>query len=450
MQTTLATEYKNTTEGREAESILRKCVHCGFCTATCPTYQLLGDELDSPRGRIYLIKQTLEGETPTAKTQLHLDRCLTCRNCETTCPSGVQYGRLIDIGRQIVEEKVKRPYHQQIIRWSLRKGLTSSLFGYAMTVGQSVRPLLPSFLKAKIPKRTRSVRPKNIPLVSSAQDLEQLKRRETVTAKVDATSDATADGQPRRQVLLLAGCVQPAMAPNINAATANVLEAMGVQVLYAKGAGCCGALSHHLNAQEAALDQMRNNIDAWWPLLQSGVEALVMTASGCGVSVKEYAHLLSCDPNYAGKAIIVSNATQDLSEWMTAQGAAVTKLKSRLSSLKIQEKGLQAYHPPCTLQHGQGIKEGVPKLLTDLGFDVQMASQESHLCCGSAGTYSVLNPNLANTLKLRKLEQLESLNPRGLLSANVGCIAHLQSGTGLPVQHWVELIDAALELPLPG
>lgn len=437
MQTTLADEFKNTLEGQEAESILRKCVHCGFCTATCPTYQLLGDELDGPRGRIYLIKQTLEGQAPTVKTQLHLDRCLTCRNCETTCPSGVQYGRLIDIGRNIVEGKVKRAYSQQFVRWMLRKGLTSPVFSYALRVGQVVRPLLPSLLKAKIPEYAPSVRAKNIPVVFNPQELEKLQEASLQGTEPSVVTPA------RRQVLLLAGCVQPAMAPNINKATANVLEAMGVQALYAGGAGCCGALSHHLNAQEAALEQMRRNIDAWWPLLQSGVEALVMTASGCGVSVKEYAHLLAHDKQYANKALEVSRVTMDLSEWMM-QNQEFLKLKNKLNASKIQDYGLQAYHPPCTLQHGQKIKEGVQNFLIDLGFKVSMASKESHLCCGSAGTYSVLNPTLANTLKERKLNHLESINPKGILSANVGCITHLQSGSALRVQHWIEMIDECL------
>lgn len=433
MQTTLAAEFKNTREGQEAESILRKCVHCGFCTATCPTYQLLGDELDGPRGRIYLIKQTLEGQTPSQKTQLHLDRCLTCRNCETTCPSGVQYGRLIDIGRQIVEKKVARSPIQQTLRWMLRRGLTSPLFGYAMRVGQGVRPLLPSLLKSKIPLRTRSLQETSIPVVSSLEQLHSLQHSLKPSEK------------PLRRVLLLAGCVQPAMAPNTNNATAKVLQAMGVQTLYAQGAGCCGALAHHLNAQDEALMQMRNNIDAWWPLLESGVEAIVMTASGCGVSVKEYGHLLAHDKEYASKALAVSNATKDLSQWMMEQAELVLSLKTKLNPTKIQEQGLQAYHPPCTLQHGQQIKEGVPKLLDGLGFKVAMASQESHLCCGSAGTYSVLNPSIANTLKERKLGHLQALNPKGILSANVGCITHLQSGSKLHVQHWIEMIGACLE-----
>ena len=435
MQTTLAPEFQNTLAGQEAEAILRKCVHCGFCTATCPTYQLLGDELDGPRGRIYLIKQTLEGEAPTAKTQLHLDRCLTCRNCETTCPSGVQYGRLVDIGRSIVEKKVKRTRFEHLLRWALREGLTSPLFGYAMRLGQWARPVLPSLLKAKIPLLQESVRTKKIPLISSLQEL------------IDLDGPSVQTTRFSRKVLLLAGCVQPAMAPNINKATANVLEAMGVQTLYAEGAGCCGALSHHLNAQEAALAQMRRNIDAWWPLLQEGVEALVMTASGCGVSVKEYAHLLAHDKEYATKALDVSNATKDLSEWIIAQTNEIPKLKEKLMGDKVREQGLQAYHPPCTLQHGQQIKEGVQSLLTALGFDVAMATQESHLCCGSAGTYSVLNPSIANTLKERKLGHLLALKPKGILSANVGCISHLQSGATLPVRHWIEMIDSSLLKP---
>ena len=445
MQTTLAPEFKNTRQGQEAESILRKCVHCGFCTATCPTYQLLGDELDGPRGRIYLIKQTLEGETPTEKTQLHLDRCLTCRNCETTCPSGVQYGRLIDIGREIVEQKVKRSPVQQLLRWLLKTGLTSPIFGHAMRVGQWVRPLLPSVLKAKVPKRVTSVRTTPIPYVFSREDLQRVQLNPPIqSTQLTPTDSPSVKAAPRRQVLFLAGCVQPAMAPNINKAAANVLETMGVQVLYAQSAGCCGALSHHLNDQAQALNQMRRNIDAWWPLLEAGVEALVMTASGCGVSVKEYAHLLAHDEGYAAKARVVSNATLDLSEWMLAQSSELSTLKQKLSASKVAGQGLQAYHPPCTLQHGQGIKEGVPKLLTSLGFDVAMSTQESHLCCGSAGTYSVLNPSIGNALKERKLAHLGALNPKGILSANVGCISHLQSGTEQSVQHWFEMVSACL------
>ena len=432
MQTNLAPEFLNTPQGEEAESILRKCVHCGFCTATCPTYQILGDELDGPRGRIYLIKQTLEGAEPTEKTQLHLDRCLTCRNCETTCPSGVQYGRLLDIGREIVESKVKRPWHQKIIRHSLRVSLTSPLFGVAMRLGQFVRPFLPQFIKVKVPILKANHHNTTIPLVSDLGQLESNK------------SFSSGFNQHEGRVLLLAGCVQPSMAPNINLATARVLGAMGVQVLYAQGAGCCGALSHHLNAQEEALEQMRRNIDAWWPLLEGGVEALVMTASGCGVSVKEYGHLLAHDAKYSIKASKVAASTLDLSEWMESRPEQLRALKQKLDATKIKQQGLQAYHPPCTLQHGQKLKDNVQNVIGYLGFDLKITNQEAHLCCGSAGTYSVLNPEIANNLKSRKLGHLESLKPKAILSANIGCITQLQSGTELPVNHWIELIDDCL------
>ena len=406
MQTELAPEFQGTPEGQEAEAILRKCVHCGFCTATCPTYQLLGDELDGPRGRIYLIKQVLEGEQPTRATQLHLDRCLTCRNCETTCPSGVQYGHLVDIGRKIVDEKVPRPAMEKAVRWTLKEGLPSPLFAPAMKLGQSLRGLLPASLRAKVPE---------------PQDPGLWPTREHA-----------------RKVLLLAGCVQPAMAPNINAATARVLDAAGIQCVVPPAAGCCGAVKFHLNDQEGGKAQMRANIDAWWPHVEAGeVEAIVMNASGCGVTVREYGHTLAHDPAYAEKARRISALTRDLSELLPD---LVPPLKARVRA----PEGVVAYHPPCTLQHGQKLKGGVETHLRQLGFDVQVARNESHLCCGSAGTYSVLQPELAYQLRDRKLEHLSQLQPRAVASANIGCITHLQSGTALPVRHWVEWLDAAL------
>ena len=413
MQTKLAPEYQNTPEGREAEAILRKCVHCGFCTATCPTYQLLGDELDGPRGRIYLMKQVLEGATPTRKTQQHLDRCLTCRNCESTCPSGVQYGHLVDIGRKLVDAKVPRPMGEKVVRWALKEGLPSPLFAPAMKLGQTVRGLLPETLRAKVP------------------------------APQDAGSWPTRTHA--RKVLMLAGCVQPAMSPNINSATARVLDACGIQSVVAPKAGCCGAVKFHLNDQEGGTAQMRANIDAWWPLVESGeVEAIVMNASGCGVTVKEYGHILQHDKTYADKAARISALTKDLSEFMPA---LLPQLKSGIRPEAIQAAGLQAWHPPCTLQHGQQLKGGVEALLVQLGFQVKTAASESHLCCGSAGTYSVLNPDLSKQLRDRKLGHLQALQPEGILSANIGCITHLQSGCGTPVRHWVELLDEALDRP---
>jgi glycolate oxidase iron-sulfur subunit len=406
MQTHLSPEFANTPDGREAEAILRRCVHCGFCTATCPTYQILGDELDGPRGRIYLIKQVLEGETPTRRTQLHLDRCLTCRNCESTCPSGVEYGHLADIGRRIVEEKVPRGAGAKALRWALKEGLTSPLFGPAMKLGQAVRPLLPKALKNKVP------------------------------AKQDAGRWPTRE-HPRK-VLLLAGCVQPAMAPNINSATARVLDAAGIQTLVAPEAGCCGAVKFHLNDQAGGLAQMRANIDAWWPAIESAqVDAIVMNASGCGVTVAEYGHHLRHDAAYAAKARRVSELTRDLSQLLP-------ELVAALRGKVRPPAGLLAFHPPCSLQHGMKLRGGVEQQLGELGFQVRVATAESHLCCGSAGTYSVLHPQYATELRDRKLGNLGELQPQAIISANMGCITHLQSGTSTPVRHWVEVLDEAL------
>ena len=413
MQTNLAPEFKNTAEGLEAEAILRKCVHCGFCTATCPTYQLLGDELDGPRGRIYLIKQVLEGEVPTRKTQMHLDRCLTCRNCETTCPSGVQYGHLIDIGRKLVDERVERPLVESTLRWALKEGLPSPLFAPAMALGQAVRGLLPASLKNKVPVRQ--------------------------SAGVWPTR------RHARKVLILEGCVQPAMMPNINAATARVLDAAGIQTVTAAKAGCCGAVKFHLNDQDGGKAEMRRNIDAWWPHIEAsdasaeatGVEAIVMNASGCGVTVKDYGHILQGDPQYAAKAARISALTRDLSELLPDM---VEALRAKVSA----KAGQIAFHPPCTLQHGQKLRGGVEEHLGKLGFQIKTASCEAHLCCGSAGTYSVMQPDIAYQLRDRKLGNLADMKPEVIASANIGCITHLQSGTETPVRHWVEVLDAAL------
>jgi len=410
MQTDIAPEFAGTADGQEAEAILRKCVHCGFCTATCPTYQLLGDELDGPRGRIYLIKQVLEGHAPTRATQLHLDRCLTCRNCETTCPSGVQYGNLVEIGRRIVDGRVPRPAGERALRWTLKEGLTSPAFGPAMKLGQTVRAALPAALRAKLP-------------AAAPKGAQRWPTRE----------------HPRK-VLLLLGCVQPAMMPNVNSATARVLDAAGIQTLVADEAGCCGAIRLHLDDRAGALDHMRRNIDAWWPMVQSGaVEAIVMNASGCGVTVKEYGHTLAHDPDYAKKASRIADLTRDLSELLPD---LVPALKAKVTTSTT--KARIAFHPPCTLQHGQRLRGGVEAAMNALGFDLAVANNEAHLCCGSAGTYSVLQPALATALRDRKLANLNELAPTTIVSANIGCIQHLQSGTSTPVRHWVELLDEAL------
>ena len=412
MQTTLAPEYQNTPDGLAAEAILRKCVHCGFCTATCPTYQLLGDELDGPRGRIYLMKQVLEGAEPTRKTQMHLDRCLTCRNCETTCPSGVDYGHLVDIGRKLVDAKVPRPAGESAVRWALKEGLPSPLFGPAMKLGQLVRPMLPAALKAKVPAR---------------QDAGSWPKRSHA-----------------RKVLMLQGCVQPAMAPNINNATVRVLDAVGIQTLVAAKAGCCGAVKFHLNDQDGGKAEMRANINAWWPLVESGVEAIVMNASGCGATVKDYGHILQNDPDYAEKARRISALTRDLSELLPVIVKALQTYHPTLHTRIATQAPKLAFHPPCTLQHGQKLKGGVEQFLGELGFDITVAANEAHLCCGSAGTYSVLQPELSYQLRDRKLGHLAQVKSDVIVSANIGCITHLQSGTTTPVKHWVEVLDAVI------
>jgi glycolate oxidase iron-sulfur subunit len=405
MQTNLADFIRHTPEGQEAAEILGKCVHCGFCTATCPTYQLLGDELDGPRGRIYLIKQVLEGVRPTEKTQLHLDRCLTCRNCETTCPSGVQYGRLVDIGRKVVEEQVPRPLPARLVRRALKAGLTSPLFGPAMKLGQLARPFMPASLKAKVP----------------------------------APQDAgVTPGTPhRRKMLLLAGCVQPAMLPNINAATLRVFDALGIELVIPAAAGCCGAIRYHLNDHDGGLRDARANIDAWWPHLEAGCEAIVMNASGCGAQVREYGHMLRNDPAYTVRAERISELTRDVAEVLPSMAEAIR------ARLKSASNGRVVFHSPCTLQHGQQVRGEVERLLASLGAEVAPVG-ESHFCCGSAGTYSVLQPELAYRLRDRRLGHLEAPGPEVILSANIGCIAHLQSGTERPVQHWIEWLDARL------
>jgi glycolate oxidase iron-sulfur subunit len=416
MHTELAPEYAGSADGLAAAAILRKCVHCGFCTATCPTYQLLGDELDGPRGRIYLMKAVLEGALPTRKTQAHLDRCLTCRNCESTCPSGVSYGQLLDIGRKLVDAKVARPVSERTLRWILKEGLPSPLFAPALKLGQLLQPLLPGVLKKKVP------------------------------ARQDAGHWPT--DTHARKVLLLAGCVQPAMTPNINNATARVLDAAGIQTIVADNAGCCGAVKFHLNDQEGGKQQMRANIDAWWPHLGE-VEAIIMNASGCGVTVKEYGHLLQDDPAYAAKAARVSELTRDLSEWLPELSSL---LADKVQRKRAAQAGTIAFHPPCTLQHGQQLRGGVEKYLGQLGFNIRVTGAESHLCCGSAGTYSVLNPDLSGQLLERKLDHLNSTfgteKPDLIVSANMGCITHLQSATTTPVRHWVEVLDQALQKAL--
>jgi glycolate oxidase iron-sulfur subunit len=409
MQTTLSPEFSGTAQGESAEAILRTCVHCGFCNATCPTYQLLGDELDGPRGRIYLIKQLLEGGEAGRSTQLHLDRCLTCLNCETTCPSGVEYGKLVSIGRDLVEARVPRPWVERMQRWMLREGLTSRLFGPALKFAQLVRGLVPTALRHHVPARSDHPHGQ---IVAASTHL--------------------------RKVLLLAGCVQPALRPNINRATVRVLDACGIETVVAAAAGCCGAVREHLSDVAGHLVNARRNIDAWWPLLESGgVDAIIMNASACGLAVKHYGEALRGDLEYRERAARVSAVARDLSELLPEMAV---HLKGKIRPFA----GRVVFHPPCTLQHGQRLRGGVEAELEALGFEVRLAPSESHLCCGSAGTYSVLQPLLAKELRDRKMAQLLATEPQRIASANIGCIQHLQSATTLPVQHWIELLDDAL------
>jgi glycolate oxidase iron-sulfur subunit len=399
MQTALAEFIKDTPEGREANAILRACVHCGFCTATCPTYQLLGDELDGPRGRIYLIKQVLEGHAVTARTQLHLDRCLTCRACETTCPSGVKYGRLADIGRKIVDKHVSRPLFERLQRWGLRAVLPyTSRFATLLRLGKALRPLLPSKLKRSI----------------------------VITEPAGSWPTA----RHARRMLVLDGCVQSALAPAINAAAARVLDRLGISLVRTPGAGCCGALSYHLTAQEEGLDFMRRLIDTWWPQIEGGAEAIVMTASGCGAVVKEYGHLLRDDPLYAEKAARVAAMTRDIAEVLAT---------ADLSVLSCHQRRV-AFQSPCTLQHGQQLNGVVEEVLGKLGFTLTPVP-DAHLCCGSAGTYSILQERLSQQLLANKLKALQSGGPELIATANIGCLAHMQNETRIPVVHWIELLD---------
>lgn len=414
MEAHLADAIKSTPDGIEAESILRACVHCGFCNATCPTYQLTGDELDGPRGRIYQIKRVLEGEAPGASTQLHLDRCLTCRNCETTCPSGVKYGRLLDVGRAAVAERVARAAAQRWQRNFLRFALTRhGLFDPAVRLGRALRGVLPQSLRAKLaPARDAGPWP---------------------------------PARHARRVLLLNGCVQPALMPSIDAATARVLDACGVEALVAPESDCCGAIDFHLDAHAAAQTRARRNIDAWLPRLDDGVEAIVINASGCSAMVKDYAHLLRGDPQYADKARRVADATRDLAEYLPP---LLEPLLARQRAAPPDTPRRIAFHPPCTLQHAQKITGAVERLLGAFGAEL-VPIAEAHLCCGSAGTYSILQPAFSQALRDRKLENLQRHGPAMILSANIGCLAHLETAAKIPVRHWIEWIDARLRADAP-
>ncbi len=404
MQTHLADFIKDTEAGREADAILRKCTHCGFCLANCPTYRLLGDELDSPRGRIYQIKQVLEGETPTDSIQLHLDRCLTCRACETTCPSGVEYGRLVDLGREIVEQQVPRTGMPKLLRGALRAVLPRpQLFSALLTMGRIARPVVPGVLKKKIrPKRAAPAWP------------------ESQTHS--------------RFVLMLEGCVQPALEPPINPQTAQILDALGIGIQRIPEVSCCGAIDQHLGAPDAAKARIKANIDAWWPAIEAGAEAIVVNASGCGAQVKDYGHLLADDAAYAQKAARVTELAVD----------PIELLESNADQLAPADDAPRriAFQTPCTLQHAQKLGGRVDALLARIGFELTPVP-DSHICCGSAGTYSVLQPELSDKLRQQKLENLATGKPEMIATANIGCLTHLDEASDIPVRHWLELIKVA-------
>ncbi len=412
MQTFISDQNKNTAEGKEADRILRKCVHCGFCSATCPTYQLKGDELDGPRGRIYLIKNLLEGNEASKETQTHLDRCLTCRACETTCPSGVEYGHLLDIGRQISERETSRSFKDKTIRYLLGKIIPDQkLFSGLLKVGQFFRSVLPHDLAKNIPDKKE-------------------------------VSDRWPSSQHKRKMLILEGCTQPALTPSTNIATAKILDALEISLIRESEAGCCGAVNQHLSQTEDAAKHIKRNIDAWMPHIgtaeKPGIEAIVITASGCGTMVKDYGYLLRNDPTYAEKAKRVSELCLDLVE-------VIEKEDHSLLNLKENNQEKIVYQSPCSLQHGQKLAGNVESLLTSFGYELS-AVKDGHLCCGSAGTYSILQSEMADQLRESKLKNLTTDQPEVILTANIGCQQFLQQKTDVPIMHWVELIERRLQI----
>ncbi len=410
MQTQLSAELLSTEQGQEADHILRRCVHCGFCNATCPTYQLQNNELDGPRGRIYLIKQLLEGQADGEIAREHLDRCLTCRNCETTCPSGVEYNRLLDIGRERVESLVKRPLHERLLRWLLLQSVPfPKRFAVGASMARKVRPLLPKVLRKAVPPRVAAV-------------------------------GQWPAAQHTRRVLLLDGCVQSVAAPEINLATARVLDRLGISAIRIPNGGCCGALNQHLSSAESAAVFMRRNIDAWWPYLEADspdrVEAVVSTASACGLQVKDYAHYLRFDKDYAEKAVTISEQVKDVSELLATEPVA------RVISVAGSQARI-AFHAPCTLQHGQRLTGVVEGIMAQCQFELTTV-KDSHLCCGAAGTYSIFQPVLAEQLQANKLMVLQAGSPVVIASANIGCLLHLRQDATTPVKHWIELLADCL------
>ena len=421
MQTQLAPAYQNTAEGQQADAVLRSCVHCGFCNATCPTYKLTGNELDGPRGRIYLMKQVFEGQAPTRTTQQHLDRCIGCRHCESTCPSGVQYHELLAVGQAEVDRQVARPWPERLRRWALRAVVPSRAFGPLLTLGRWLRPVLPAVLARQVPQAPA--------LAPPAWPSEQHQRRHA------------------RRVLMPENCVQPHLRPHVDAATARVLDAVGLRAVTVRGAGCCGALKGHLGDESGARLQARRNIDAWWPFIEAevAVEAILINASGCGAWVRDYAKLLADDPVYADKArrvvALLKDPAELMPEWLPA---LKRRLRPRAGGL-----GAITFHPPCSFSHALKLSSTarpgpLEASLRELGFEVRLAACDPHQCCGAGGAYSLLQPAMAEPLRQAKVAALKAAGSPVVASANIGCITHLQAGTEVPVRHWVELLDEAL------
>lgn len=434
MHLPLHPDLANDRDAQRARDIISDCVHCGFCTATCPTYQEVGDERDSPRGRIYLIKQMFTDNHATQVTQHHLDRCLTCRSCETTCPSGVEYGALVEIGRRKVNQLVARPATDRAMRFGLKKVLpNAAVFGVLTQVGRAAKPLVPGKLKNKIPAKPA--------------------RRAWPMAEVGVGNAS----QPPRTMLALAGCAQPSATPNTLSATHALLAGLGISLREISKAGCCGAVNAHMDAADRARDEMRQNIDAWWPAIEAGAEAIVMTASACGLMVKEYGHYLADDPEYAEKAAKVSELAKDISQVLAAEDLASLPGhpdnptgKAASGASDNGSRASVSLHCPCTLQHGQpdgqSLAPLVEQLLSGAGIALNPV-KESHLCCGSAGTYSILQPELSNQLRERKLKHLSAGNPDEIVTANIGCQLHLGEKANVPVRHWIELLADQLLLP---
>ena len=402
MQTNIEHNFLKSENGQLADKILRNCVHCGFCTATCPTYQILGDELDGPRGRIYQIKDMLEGAAVTKDTLLHLDRCLTCRACETTCPSGVEYGHLLEIGRSEVERRVKRSLAQRILRAVLLSTLPfPNRFNTLLKLGQLFRPALPNALKKQIPKKVKLAE---------------------LSLKIH-----------KRKMLILDGCVQPSLSPEINHATRQVLNALDIELI--SFSGCCGAINQHLSDEKNALTTIKNNIDRLISQFDNGLEGIVMTASGCGAMFKDYPHLLRNDESYREKAKLVADKTFDLTQVINAE-----ELKTKLN---VTQENI-AVHTPCTLQHAQKLPMNIEAIFSSCGYQLS-SIKDKHLCCGSAGTYSITQPKLSEQLREQRLRGLMVAQPDLIVTANIGCLHHLNAGSTVPVRHWIEIIAEDLK-----